>query len=162
VSSKTFRVFADPVAGFGIEPAVEVVLEAGGFVEEAAGEAEEAIDGGIGLLGEFAEGIVAAMVGNRGDVGCRIVRREVADGHIYWKERLPGKYSGSPIAANGLVYILNEAGKTIVIKPGPTLEVIAENDLVAAPDEIFRATPTPLDGQLFIRSTTTLYCVGKK
>jgi outer membrane protein assembly factor BamB len=83
------------------------------------------------------------------------------DGHIYWKERLPGKYSGSPIAANGLIYILNEAGKTVVIKPGPKLEVVAENELAAGPDEIFRATPTPLGGQLFMRSTSVLYCVGR-
>jgi outer membrane protein assembly factor BamB len=110
------------------------------------------------------------------------------DGRIYEKVRLTGpKFSGSPIAANGLVYIVNEDGKTIVIKPGPKLDIVAENDLptrskektagTSAPakaaaknpktaptdqDEIFRASPTPSDGQLFIRSTTVLYCVGKK
>lgn len=83
------------------------------------------------------------------------------DGHIYWKERTEGKYSGSPISANGLVYILNEAGKTFVIKPGPKLDVVAENALEAGKDEIFRATPTPCDGKLYIRSTSVLYCVGK-
>jgi len=84
------------------------------------------------------------------------------DGHIYWKERLEGKHSGSPIAANGLVYITNEEGKTLVIKPGPKLETAAENKLVADKDEIFRASPTPCDGQIFIRSTTVLYCIGKR
>ena len=83
------------------------------------------------------------------------------DGHIYWRERLEGKYAGSPIAANGRVYILNEAGKTTVIKPGPKLEVVAENELPAGTDEIFRATPTPAEGRMFIRSTRVLYCVGK-
>jgi outer membrane protein assembly factor BamB len=87
---------------------------------------------------------------------------DAADGHIYWKERIPGKYSGSPLAANGLVYFINETGKTVVIEPGETLKVVAENDLPAGPDEIFRASPTPCDGQLFLRSTTVLYCVGKK
>lgn len=85
-----------------------------------------------------------------------------ADGHIYWKERLSGKYSGSPIAANGLVYIVNEAGTTTVIKPGPKLEIVAQNSLPAAGSEIFRASPTPCGGQMFIRSTTVLYCVGPK
>lgn len=84
------------------------------------------------------------------------------DGHIYWKQRLEGKYSGSPIAAGGLVYILNETGRATVIKPGPKLEIIAENELPAAgKDEIFRATPTPAGGQWFIRSTTALYCIGR-
>ena len=87
---------------------------------------------------------------------------DAKDGHIYWKERLTGKYSGSPIAANGLVYVTNEAGATMVIKPGPKLELVAENALPATPAEIFRASPTPSDGQLFIRSTTVLYCLGQK
>jgi outer membrane protein assembly factor BamB len=84
------------------------------------------------------------------------------DGHIYWKERLPGKYSGSPLAANGLVYFADEDGKTVVIKPGPKLEVASENALTAGKDEIFRASLTPCDGQLFARSTTVLYCIGTK
>lgn len=85
-----------------------------------------------------------------------------ADGQVYWKERLPGKYSGSPIAANGLVYFLNEDGRTVVIEPGETLKIVAENQLTATDEEIFRASLTPSDGQLFIRSTQVLYCVGKR
>ena len=87
---------------------------------------------------------------------------DATDGHVYWKNRLSGKYSGSPIAAGGLVYFLNEAGKTTVLKPGPEFEVVAENALTAGKDEFFRASLTPCDGQLFIRSTSMLYCVGKK
>lgn len=87
---------------------------------------------------------------------------DAVDGHIYWKERLTGKFSGSPIAASGLVYFVNEAGKTIVIDPGPALKIVAENDLPAEASEIFRASPTPCQGQIFIRSTSVLYCIGKK
>lgn len=86
---------------------------------------------------------------------------DAKDGHIYWNQRLTGKYSGSPIAANGLVYVMNEAGVTMVIKPGPKLDLVAQNSLPADRSEIFRATPTPCDGQIFIRSTTVLYCIGK-
>jgi outer membrane protein assembly factor BamB len=85
---------------------------------------------------------------------------DAEDGHIYWKERLPGKYSASPIAANGLAYFLNEDGKTSVVAPGPKLKIVAENSLPSGQDEIFRASITPSDGRLFLRSTTTLYCVG--
>ena len=82
-------------------------------------------------------------------------------GEVLWKERLSGKVSGSPIAAGGLVYFLNEAGRTIVIKPGPALEVVAENDVPAGADEIFRASLTPVGGQMLLRSTKVLYCVGR-
>ncbi|MCI0360715.1 MAG: PQQ-like beta-propeller repeat protein [Planctomycetaceae bacterium] len=84
------------------------------------------------------------------------------DGREYWKERLSGKLSGSPIAVGGLVYFLNEAGRTIVIEPGPALKIVAENDLPAGRGESFRASLTPLDGQFFMRSTTVLYCVGMR
>jgi outer membrane protein assembly factor BamB len=83
------------------------------------------------------------------------------DGHIYWKERLEGKYSSSPIAANGLVYFQNEDGKTFVIRPGQKLDVVAENQLPGAKDEIFRASLTPCDGQFYSRSTTMLYCIDQ-
>lgn len=86
----------------------------------------------------------------------------VADGHIYWKERLAGKFSGSPIASGGLFYLLNEAGTTFVIKPGPQLEIVAQNSLTSQKDEIFRATLTPSNNQILIRSTTALYCIGEK
>ncbi len=94
------------------------------------------------------------------DMGGVTTCYDAEDGQVYWKERLPGKFSGSPIAANGLVYFLNETGKTIVIKPGPALEVIAENDLPARNNEIFRASLTPVGGQFLIRSTSVLYCVN--
>lgn len=87
---------------------------------------------------------------------------DAKDGHVYWTERLTGKFSGSPIAANGLVYVVNEDGRTIVIEPGPALKIVAENDLPMSDEEIYRASPTPCRGQLFIRSTSVLYCVGKK
>jgi outer membrane protein assembly factor BamB len=96
------------------------------------------------------------------DMGGVATCYDAADGHIYWKERLPGKYSGSPIAANGLVYLTNEDGKTVVIEPGESLKIVAENELPASRSEIFRASPTPLGGQLFLRSTNVLYCIGKK
>jgi outer membrane protein assembly factor BamB len=87
---------------------------------------------------------------------------DALDGHIYWKERLPGKYSASPIAANGLVYFVNEEGITRVIQPGPTLKIVAENSLTVDSQEVFRASMAAAEGQLFLRSTSVLYCIGDK
>lgn len=87
---------------------------------------------------------------------------DAKDGHEYWKERVGGNFSGSPIAANGLVYFVDEAGRTVVIQPDEAYKLVADNTLTSADDEIFRASPTPCDGQIFIRSTKVLYCVGKK
>jgi hypothetical protein len=95
------------------------------------------------------------------DMGGIATCYDAVDGHVYWKERLNGKFSASPMAANGLAYFVNEAGQTSVIKPGPVRQVVAENDLPAGQDELFRASPTPSDGQILLRSTSVLYCVGK-
>ncbi len=96
------------------------------------------------------------------DMGGIVTCYAATDGHVVWKNRLSGKFSGSPIAAGELAYFVNEAGKTFVLKRGAEFQVVAENSLTAGKEEIFRASPTPCDGQLFIRSTSMLYCVGKK
>jgi outer membrane protein assembly factor BamB len=86
---------------------------------------------------------------------------DAQDGREYWRERLGGKMSGSPIAAGGLAYFTNEDGTTIVIEPGPELKIVAENSISPGKGEVFRASPTPAGGQIFLRSTAALYCVGK-
>lgn len=85
-----------------------------------------------------------------------------SSGKELWKHRIGGNYSATPIAANGLAYFIAEDGVVIVMKPGDQPEVVAENKIKGADGELFRASITPCDGQLLIRSTTTLYAVGSK
>ena len=86
---------------------------------------------------------------------------DATSGEELWKERLGGNFTSSPIAANGLAYHQSDEGETVVIKPGPKLDIVTRNSLPAAKDEIFRASLTPSRGQMFSRSTKTLYCLGK-
>ena len=58
--------------------------------------------------------------------------------------------------ADGKVYVTNEDGVTSVIKAGPQFEVLAENDLA----EYTLSSPAVSDGQLFIRTSGHLYCIG--
>jgi outer membrane protein assembly factor BamB len=75
------------------------------------------------------------------------------------KTRLEGNFSASPISANGLVYIPNEAGSVYVLKPGKKLELIATNRLAIGDNEVVRASLTPNRNELLIRSDRVLYCV---
>ena len=86
---------------------------------------------------------------------------EVATGRELWKQRLTGNFSASPIAVDGLVYLLNESGETYVVKPDREYREVARNRLDAADDEVFRASPMPYAGRLFLRSDKRLYCIGK-
>ena len=84
---------------------------------------------------------------------------DLADGRELWKDRLGGKFTSSPIAAGGLAYFQSDAGETVVIKPGPQLDIVARNALPNGPDEIYRASLAPSRGQIFSRSNRALYCL---
>lgn len=84
-------------------------------------------------------------------------------GEEIYADRLgePFPVSGSPLVANGLVYFTSEAGETVVVKPGPKLDIVSRNPIGAAEGEIFRATLSPIQGQIFTRSQNVVYCIGQ-
>ncbi len=80
---------------------------------------------------------------------------DAESGTIQWQERLAPHYSASLVTANGLVYFLDDRGLMKVIKPGPTLEIVAENQL----NEDTFASPAISQGRMLIRGTDSLYCI---
>ena len=64
----------------------------------------------------------------------------------------------SPAGAAGRVYIPGREGATLVIKHGPTFEVLATNQL----DDGFDASPALVDGELYLRGYRYLYCIAEK
>jgi outer membrane protein assembly factor BamB len=76
-------------------------------------------------------------------------------GEILWQKKLPGTYFSSPIISGKKVYFSNTGGLTTVLECSPLYNKIAENQL---PEGIY-STLVPIDGQLFIRSKNTLWCV---
>jgi len=77
---------------------------------------------------------------------------------VYGPQRLAlGTYSSSPVVADGKVYATNEDGLTTVLKAGPAFEVLAENAL----GDYTLATPVVDGGQILLRTSKKLYCIGK-
>jgi len=58
-----------------------------------------------------------------------LTRFSAASGEVAWRERVGGNFSASPLFADGLIYLLDEAGKTTVVRQADGYEVVAENDL---------------------------------
>ena len=58
--------------------------------------------------------------------------------------------------------VFEDRGVTIVVDPDTKEVVIATNSIGAAEDEIFRASITPCNGRLYLRSDQRLYCIGKR
>lgn len=89
------------------------------------------------------------MVADGGIVTCL----DTATGGQVWRERLPGNYAASPIHADGRLYFCNQEGKTTVVKPGRTWEVLATNTL----DSGLMASPAVAGKALFLRTKTHLH-----
>ena len=96
------------------------------------------------------------VVNDRGIMWCLDAKTGT---EVYAQQRLkPGTYSGSPVLADGKIYVTNEDGLTSVVRAGSKFEVLAENAL----NDYCLSSPAISDGQIFIRTSQHLYCVGKK
>lgn len=96
------------------------------------------------------------IVNDRGIVWCLDGR---TGKEIYGPERIKsGTYSASPVLADGKLYLTNEDGLTTVVKAGPKFEVLAENAL----NDYCLSSPAISNGQIFIRTSGNLYCIGKR
>ena len=77
-----------------------------------------------------------------------------------WKQRIGPKYCATPLVAEGRAYFHSEDGQTTVVQPGPSFNKVAQSKIECEDDELFRSSLVPCQGQIFIRSNKTLYCIG--
>jgi aspartate carbamoyltransferase regulatory subunit len=80
-----------------------------------------------------------------------------ATGEIAWEERVK-EHHASLVSAEGKVWFMNDFGTLRVIKPGATLNLVAESEL----EEKIFASPALSEGQIFIRGEKTLSCICKR
>ena len=92
------------------------------------------------------------MVSDRAYASCL----SADSGKLLWQEKLlRGAYYASPIVMGENVYFFNRSGVTTVVACDSTFKQVAQNVL---PSDIY-ATPAPVDGRLYIRTTTGLWCI---
>lgn len=77
-------------------------------------------------------------------------------GKVYWRERLGGSYSASPLFADGKVYFQSEQGTGVVLQAGKQFKLLAKNPL----GERSLASAAAADGALFLRTEKHLYRIG--
>ncbi len=80
-----------------------------------------------------------------------------ASGNILWQERIGGNFSSSPVVAAGRIYFTSDAGVTTVLDAGPAFRVLARSEL----GEPLQASPALANGRWFIRTASSLFCIGK-
>ncbi len=154
---------ASPIAGEGVA-----------LISGDSDSAELAIRlGGSGDVSETH--LLWREVPPRGRVGTGVIR----DGHIYgvrangiidcveletgdvvWAERQRGAGANtavwsSPVLVGDLLYIMNQAGETVICRAEPQFRQVAINSV----GEVCNASPVVAYGDLFIRTWAALWCI---
>ena len=65
---------------------------------------------------------------------------------------------GSPMVADGKVYLGDEDGDVAILQPGKTLKVLGEMNMGSS----VYSTPVAVNGTLFITSRNQLFALGAK
>lgn len=82
-------------------------------------------------------------------------------GEEVYRQRLPlvgSGFSASPVASDGKLYLPNEDGEILVVEAGRTFKHVATNSM----GELLMATPALSEGVMYVRSSATLFAVGRK
>jgi outer membrane protein assembly factor BamB len=96
------------------------------------------------------------LVDDRGLVTCL----DAKTGALIWgpESTTEGIVSASPILAEGKLYIVNETGVTSIVSVEPEFKLLATNELDGS---YTLASPAVSGSQIFIRTSTHLYCIGQ-
>jgi outer membrane protein assembly factor BamB len=157
----SYRIVASPVVvgDLIIAPSRErpmLALMAGGRGDVTTSHVLWSFGNGPDVPTPVSDGTYLYVVNDRGIMWCLDAK---TGKEVYGRQRLrSGTYSGSPVLADGKIYVTNEDGVTVVVKAGPTFQVLAENDV----DDYSLSSPAVSDGQIFIRTSKFLYCIGTR
>jgi outer membrane protein assembly factor BamB len=98
------------------------------------------------------------------DLKKNLIRIDSKTGKIKWQINTPGrsKYEASPLVGDGKIYIIDHGGEVAILDAmnGKVLKVIPMDD--PSGGELVRASICASEGQLFIRTTRRLFCVGQR
>jgi outer membrane protein assembly factor BamB len=86
---------------------------------------------------------------------------DLTSGKEIYRQRLPlvgSGFSASPVAADGKIYLSNEDGDMLVVRAGPTFELVATNSI----GELLMATPALSEGVMYVRGASSLFAIGVK
>ncbi len=96
------------------------------------------------------------VLANQGLLDCYNLKT----GEEIYRQRLPhkgGGFSGSPVAADGKIYLPSEDGEMFVVKAGAKFEVLATNPM----GELLMTTPAIASGMMFVRTQHHVFAIGR-
>ena len=90
-------------------------------------------------------------------------RVKPATGEVVWSVRTPGtdKFEASPLVADGKIYLINFVSNVVVMNAADGT-ILHEIPMDEPHDEACRSSIVASHGQLFIKTPTKLFCIGKE
>ena len=156
-----YRVVASPIVqgDLIIAPSRErplLALKAGGQGDVTSSHVLWKFNQGPDVPTPVTDGTYLYSINDRGILYCLDLKTGAT---VYGPQRLRSStYSGSPVLADGRIYVTDEDGVTSVFQAGPKFALLAENDL----DDYTLSSPAISDGQIFIRAEKALYAIGRR
>ncbi len=88
---------------------------------------------------------------------------EPKTGRVIYSEPLGSreKFEVSPTGADGKIYLMNHLGDVFVVKAGDEFELLHKAEMGNTLKNISRASIAVSQGNLYIRTDTTLFCIGE-
>ncbi len=98
------------------------------------------------------------------DNGAILAAFDLKTGAQLWTRTLGTLQKGSPVLADGKLYIGTENGKVFILRPSATGAEVLDEDVLgtAAEPEVIVASPAVADGRVYIASMENLYAIGKR
>ncbi len=82
---------------------------------------------------------------------------DAASGNVHWRSRAPGTYAGSPVRVGNRIYCINQEGDLIVIAASSEAYNLLAQIPLGGPSQ---ATPAVALGRMFLRTESSIICVG--
>jgi outer membrane protein assembly factor BamB len=87
----------------------------------------------------------------------RVSCLDVETGKEHWRERVGGNYHSSPLAIGDRIFCGSRQGEMVVLAADREFEELARNDV----GEPIHATPAVAHDRLYVRTESTLLCIGE-
>jgi outer membrane protein assembly factor BamB len=89
---------------------------------------------------------------------------DLKTGKRLWERGLGTLQKGSPVLADGKLYLGTENGKFFILRPSATAVEVLDEELLGttATPEVILASPVVSDGRVYVTSMDAMYAIGKR
>jgi outer membrane protein assembly factor BamB len=118
----------------------------------------------LGFLPTFASPVMDEKYLYSVDNSAIVAAFDLTTGEQLWDQSLGTLQKGSPVLADGKLYVGTENGRFYILKPSPTGVEFLDQDWLGSQEspEAIVASPIVADGRVYVTSMDATYAIGKR